>query len=143
MLKIVYSPCYGGFSVSEAGILRYAELKGIKLYVEKGKFGLNTYWTKPKEEIEGLLSEDEFYSATQEQRVRSNQLHTEHTICNRKFVRHDPILVQVIEELGDKASGQCAELRIFETESRMYRIDEYDGYESVATSYAEDDWVIV
>jgi len=142
-MKIVYSPCYGGFSVSEAGIKRYAELKGINLFVEHGKCGLNTYWTTPKDQIEGLLSEDKWYEATQEERVKSNQLHDLHTMCNRKFVRHDPILVQVVEELGDKASGDCAKLTVFETDSRMYRIDEYDGYESVATSYADDDWVIV
>lgn len=142
-MKIVYSPCYGGFSVSEVGILRYAELKGVPLYPEKGKWGFVTYWTKPKEEIEGLLEEDDFYSATTEQRIHSNKVSSENQICNRKFVRHDPVLVQVVEELGDAASGDCAKLRIFETDSRMYRIDEYDGNESVATSYADDDWVIV
>ena len=142
-MKIVYSACYGGFSVSEAGIMRYAELKGIKVYPEKAKYGLTTYWTKPKKEIEGLLPDDEFSGAPLEQRILSNKVHEENTICNRKFVRHDPILVQVVEELGDKASGDCAKLTVFETDSRMYRIDEYDGYESVATSYADDDWVIV
>lgn len=142
-MKIVYNACYGGFSVSEAGIMRYAELKGIKLYPEKGKWGLTTYWTQPKESIKGHLEEDEFYGATHEQRVYSNKVSSENQISNREFVRHDPILVQVVEELGKAASGDCADLKIFETDSRMYRIDEYDGYESVATSYADDDWVIV
>jgi len=142
-MKIVYSPCYGGFSVSEAGIMRYAELKGIKVYPEKAKYGLTTYWTKPKEEIEGLLQEGDFYTASQDERILSNKVSSENQICNRQFVRHDPVLVQVVEELGDKASGDCAKLTVFETDSRMYRIDEYDGYESVATSYADDDWVTV
>lgn len=142
-MKIVYNACYGGFGLSEAGILRYAQLKDLKVYPEKGKYGLVTYWTKPKEEIKGLLKEEDFYSATQEKRILSNKVSSENQICARQFVRHDPILVQVVEELGDKASGDCAKLSIFETDSRMYRIDEYDGYESVATSYADDDWVIV
>lgn len=142
-MKIVYNACYGGFSVSEAAMLRYAQLRGVKVYPEKGKYGLVTYWTTPKEEIKGLLKEEDFYSATQEARVFSNKVSSENQICTRQFVRHDPILVQVVEELGDKASGDCAKLSLFETDSRMYRIDEYDGYESVATSYADDGWVIV
>lgn len=142
-MKIVYSPCFGGFSLSESGIKRYAELKGLTLYPEKSKFGFTTYWTKPKEQIEGLLGEDEFYSASTEERIYSNKVSSENQISCREFIRHDPLLVQVVEELGDEASGDCARLRVFETDSRMYRIDEYDGNESVATSYSDDNWVIV
>ena len=50
---------------------------------------------------------------------------------NEEFERHDKRLVDVVEALGDKANGFCAKLAIAEIESRMYRIDEYDGYESV------------
>lgn len=56
------------------------------------------------------------------------------------FDRHDPILVQVVEELGDAASGFCACLRIAEIEGSLYRIDEYDGFESVETP-DEVQWV--
>ena len=57
--------------------------------------------------------------------------------------RHDPILVQVVEELGEEADGSCAKLRIEELpEGSAYRIDEYDGRESVMT--ADDyDWIRV
>jgi len=50
---------------------------------------------------------------------------------DRELPRHDPALVQVVEELGDEANGFCAQLRIEEIEGTKYRIDEYDGYESV------------
>ncbi len=50
MTKIVYNACYGGFGVSEAGMRRYAEIKGIDLYVEKDKDNsMVTYWTVPPE----------------------------------------------------------------------------------------------
>lgn len=58
----------------------------------------------------------------------------------RDLNRHDPYLVQVVEELGDAASGFCGALRIEEIEGSLYRIDEYDGYESVETPDAID-WV--
>jgi len=51
--------------------------------------------------------------------------------------RDDPILVQVVEEMGPKkASGNAARLRIHELpEGTLYRIDEYDGMENVMTQY--------
>ena len=56
------------------------------------------------------------------------------------FVRHDPYLVQVVEQLGtEAASGPYAELAIYELpEGTRYRIDEYDGMESVMT---QDDYI--
>lgn len=91
MTKIVYNACYGGFSVSEDFLNRYAELVG-----------------KPVEECH--VYED--------------------------FNRADPILIQVIEELGfEKASGCYAKLRFRELKpGTLYRIEEYDGYESVVTA---------
>ena len=44
--------------------------------------------------------------------------------------RHNPILAQVVEELGKKANGLGSDLRITEVFG-PYRIEEYDGFESV------------
>jgi len=53
---------------------------------------------------------------------------------DREIERNDPALAQVVEELGDRANGSHAELRIFEVSAgTLYRIDEYDGSESVMT----------
>ena len=92
MTKIVYNACYGGFSLSDAAIMRYAELTGLPL-TDKNKY-----------------------------------------IWRRDIRRDDPILAQVVEELGDQADGFCASLAIVELPvGTKYRIDEYDGYESVMT----------
>jgi len=56
--------------------------------------------------------------------------------------RNDPILVAVVERLKDAANGKSASLKIQEIPSGMkYRIDEYDGLESVVTP-DEYDWMI-
>ena len=48
--------------------------------------------------------------------------------------RADPMLVQVVEELGSDASDNCADLKIRNVPAgSLYRIEEYDGYESVVT----------
>jgi hypothetical protein len=48
--------------------------------------------------------------------------------------RADPALVQVVEELDDEANTRFSDLRITELPAgTKYRIDEYDGNESVCT----------
>jgi len=44
--------------------------------------------------------------------------------------RHDPALVQVVEQLGERANTRWSDLKIA-TVSGPYRIDEYDGSETV------------
>lgn len=47
------------------------------------------------------------------------------------LARHDPRLVQVVEDLGEEACGPFADLKIAELSGNRYFIDEYDGNESV------------
>ncbi|MCA2590205.1 MAG: hypothetical protein IM509_05495 [Microcystis sp. M31BS1] len=44
--------------------------------------------------------------------------------------RHDPILVSVVKQLGDRANGSFADLKVVEVQGR-YRINEYDGFETI------------
>lgn len=54
----------------------------------------------------------------------------------REVSRHDPLLLQVIEEMGDKANGQCAALKVVEIPADVdYVIEEYDGSEWVAEKH--------
>lgn len=52
--------------------------------------------------------------------------------------RHNPLLVKCVEELGDEASGACAQLEIETIEGNLYRIEEYDGMETVITPSNQD-----
>lgn len=104
MTKIVYNACYGGFSLSDEAARLYLDLKGWTYKEEKSKWG-STF------EVEEV---DNFY--------------------DRYIDRADPVLVEVVEKLGDKANGRCAKLRIEDIpEGTLYRITEYDGYEDIET----------
>ena len=46
--------------------------------------------------------------------------------------RHNEDLVSVVEELGKRANGDMSSLEVEEVEG-LYRIVEYDGYESLET----------
>ena len=56
--------------------------------------------------------------------------------------RHDKRLVEVVELLGENANGRYSELKIVEIESNLYRIDEYDGFESIETPDSLE-WIII
>lgn len=108
MTKIVYNKCYGGFSLSKKAVERYFQLMGWGLVVVKEEYGWEHYHRK--------YNGESFY------------------FYSRNLERDDPILVQVVEELGEDSYGECAELAIREVPvGTKYRIDEYDGKECVIT----------
>ena len=138
MTKIVYNACYGGFSLSDEAIMRYAEIKGITLYSSVSRFGLTNYYLCPPEEYERILAEESANPTASGRFARSNALY----FSDRDIERNDPALVQVVDELGDRANGSHAKLRIEELPAgTLYRIDEYDGIESVMTQDTYD-WKI-
>lgn len=52
---------------------------------------------------------------------------------DRDIQRDDPYLIQVIKELGDKANGSYAELKIVEIPADVdWIVEEYDGREWIA-----------
>jgi len=131
MTKIVYNACYGGFSLSHEAVMRYAEIKGITLYVKEQNWGGHSYATVPWDEYDRI--HEECHKEDNYRRV--NELY----FSDRDIERTDPALVQVVEELGAAADGDCANLQIKEIPAgTLYRIQEYDGYESVATQNSYD-----
>ncbi len=133
-MKVVYNSRHGGFSLSTEGIAAYAARKGITLYLEDSHYGLTVYWTVPADQRSGILRDDEWHTADMDARRKSNELYARMTLDDRSISRSDPELVAVVEAMGDAASGTHASLRIAEVETgKRWRIDEYDGAETVMT----------
>ena len=118
MTKVVYNACYGGFSLSTAAVLRERELSGNPKWADATLPG--EMYGDGSGPCKGFSSYDSVH-------------------IDNSFPRHDQTLVRVVEELGDKASGALAKLRIAEV-SGPYRIDKYDGSESVETPDSYD-WI--
>jgi hypothetical protein len=137
MVRVVYNRCYGGFSLSREACKRYWELQDKEVWIEDGKFSRFTVWLVPPEE---RVKQKNWSSMTMKEQNDYNKKYSEQTWYCRNVSRHDPILVQVVEELGDKANGDYAKLDIEEV-SGPYRIDEYDGYESVESPDSYD-WIV-
>ena len=118
MTKVAYNRCFGGFSLSRVAVLRGREISGDP------KWAGCMLKDEPYDDGSGVASDD------------FGHLDYNHS-------RTDPVLVQVIEELGRKADGMCAELAVAKiAPGTKYRIDEYDGRESVMTSSSYD-WVTI
>ena len=137
-MKLVINKCYGGFSLSEAAVKRYAEIKGVTLYLEYDKRFKSmppTYWTVPEservKELPGNWQDHSF-----EDRQEYNRKCTEQNIYDRDLPRDDKVLIQVVEELGEEADGSSAKLAIIEIPDGIdWIIDEYDGMERVEEAH--------
>ena len=138
MTKVVYNACYGGFGLSKEACQRYWDIKGQQVWIEDVQWGVTVWLVSPEDRIPSKEG-DAFYSMSMDERVAYNRAHSEQTWYDRNVDRHDPVLVQVVEELGKKANGDFANLQIDEVHG-PYRIDEYDGNESVMTS-GDYDWI--
>ena len=122
-MKIVINVCHGGFGLSEAAILRYADLAGFKLYMQKESY-MTHFYRIPVAEYEVIAEE----CRKSRDYTKSNELY----FTDRNIERTDTHLIQVVKEMGDTANGRCADLTIIEIpDGVQWQIDEYDGYESV------------
>lgn len=134
MTKIVYNACHGEYDLSHAAVLRYAEIKGITLYSRGSSSDYTQYFLCPPEEYDRINAEETSNPIGPDRYKRSNEMYFSYS-C---IARNDPALVQVVEELGEKANGRFADLQITELPAgTLYRIDEYDGFEYVMT---QDDY---
>ena len=107
-MKVVINSDFGGFGLSDEAIRKFAEKKGITLVEEKcGQFGHTNFYN-------GEISDENFFFESD-------------------IPRDDETLVEVVEELGNAASGLYASLKVVEIpENVNWYIQEYDGREHVA-----------
>ena len=137
-MKVVINACYGGFGLSHEAILRYAEIKGITLYVEPTNSALvpYNYYTVPKELRVKETPYKEFITMPLPERAAYNKRCSEESLYARAIPRDDPALVQVVEEMGRAADGDCARLEVVEIPDDVaWHIEEYDGNEHVAEDH--------
>ena len=144
-MKVVINACFGGFSLSPAATL-WLWLNGCK-GVEATH--VDEYWPPEKREEEArryptmgydasLTKWREYLAAGPSGKRDSHFLcvfspDEKYVLTTRSIPRDDPLLLKVIEELGDGADGACASLRAVEIPDDVkWQIEEYDGNEHVA-----------
>lgn len=134
MAKIVYNACYGGFGIS---------MKAAKFMAGRGHEMAKkelAEWGRRNEAVQAFIKTGKWPDTVCEIERSFLEIDAKYRKAASWFSsfseleRTDPLLVAAVEALGDKANGEYAKLRIRELpEGTLYRIDEYDGNESVMT----------
>jgi hypothetical protein len=110
-MEILINKCYGGYGLSDKAVRLYLTKKNIPIVVNRqysGKY--HTYY------VVGL----------------NNQF------CDHHISRTDPVIIEVVRELGAKANGSSAKLEIeLIPDGCKYWINEYDGMESIGDEWFE------
>ncbi len=138
-MKVAINNKYGGFSLSALAVQELAKLNNKPCYFfdyEKNPITLEEAETTfmffaysvPNPQDYKLNERDEdglFKSANERAELISLNTHPKN--------RHDPKLIQVIEQLGEKANAKFSKLKIVEIPDETdYVIEEYDGLEHIA-----------
>lgn len=139
MNKVVINTCYGGYGLSAKALAAIHALKhpGQPMYfyrrVECTPEGvLMEKCTSEDSHVSCVLSRD-FGESFVEPYKRQDNTPLDYQLEYERLPRHDKDLVKVVEDLGFEASGPYASLAIEEIDSDLYRIDDYDGEETVIT----------
>ena len=137
-MKVVINKCWGGFGLSDKAY-EWMNKKGIPIRKygpeKRGKDGL----VKREPKNEGKIIFDRMlspatmpsFTVAQEIKVLGRYWDT-WTRGNRAH----PLVVSVVEALGDKANGRHASLKVVEIPKGIkWHIEEYDGQEHIAEDH--------
>ena len=142
-MKLVINSCYGGFHLSPKALKRYLELKGKNAYFYKQtkykyKDGIDEF---TRIDNINAIKSDLFIDCTTIDYGKVTNTYPSSPFADCPITRNDKHLVQVVEELGEEANTTVSRLTIVEIENgRWYKIDEYDGYESIEYRDIDDEW---
>jgi hypothetical protein len=154
LCPIVINECFGGFGLSNKAITKYLRLKGITFIAIKKEHSIADYYINKNNIFDELFCCNcncDFNSCICENTtILDDFVHLKCT-CDSKNIdycrcisscyfsydeikRTDPILAQVVLELGSEAHDMCAKLSVkYFPKGTKYRINEYDGFESIET----------
>lgn len=143
MKKIVINKCYGGFGISPLAYKRIAEILGKEIYfidpitesqitrkqAEEKLFFLAYSVPNPYERGISTPDADGLYKT-------ANKISAELIIPDFDDDRSNPVLIQVVEELKDKANTRFSKLKIVEIPDDIeFEISYYDGMETVEETH--------
>lgn len=132
---IVINDCHGGFGLSAMAIERYHDIMNQPVWIETNRMCslVKTVWLVPPDQRVELPGPKEWQTMTDQEKLNYNDRYNNQVWSDRDLVRDDPVLLQVVRELGTKANAPVAKLKIVEIPASIeWQIEEYDGKEWVA-----------
>ena len=130
MKKVILSKCFGGFGLSKEAYELYAKKKGISVFhytQENLKKEIYTYATDDNRTFDFYFTKDFGDNV-----YISDEDFKEYFLNLDEKFREDKTLIEVVEELGEKANAFYSNLKIVEIPDDLdYVIDNYDGIETL------------
>ena len=130
-MKVILNKCYGGFGVSQKAYELYAKKKGIEIFAyklectndkpiyRKTDMGSSIFTITFTKDFGDYV---DLYDDNSEKYILE--------LCSNH--REDRVLIEVVEELGDRANSPFSKLVIVDIPDGMeYEIDDYDGVETL------------
>ena len=146
MAKVILNKNYGGFQVSAKAHKLYAERLGKELFYYVGEY-IRPNVVYKKVSYEDFVKKNTlfyFYSFKDlgDETIKDIVIQDEvETLDLDEHYREDPLLIQIVEELGEEASGYAGTLKVVEIPDELangnYMIDEYDGIETLHAKVEE------
>ena len=139
-MKVIINVCYGGFGLSSEAVKRAAQegAKCVSAIPVDQWFG--DEWPDKIDEFtkdlgDGYSCRDTSWG--EDILYRKGMIYTiKDTFDNKNEIRSDPVLVRIVEEMGEAASGYLGELKVVEIpDGTDFVISEYDGWEHIAESH--------
>ena len=107
-MKIVINRKHGGFGLSQEAVLLYGDKKNLNI----------------------IANQDEKIKTITHYHL--NEVKEENGFGEWEIERNDPVLVEVVEQLGDLANGHYSKLKVVEVPDDIkWYISDYDGIEEV------------
>lgn len=132
-MKVILNKCYGGFGISPEGYKLYCQKKNIPCYfyeavpLKDNRIGYKKI--KTPDHLDYCLTED--FGDSFESKAGENSEFKKMLYLDSEY-REDPVLIEVVEELGEKANGRYANLVVVDIPDGLdYVIDDYDGIETL------------
>ena len=130
-MKVILNKCYGGFGVSQEAYELYAKKKGIELFAYK----LEIVSGKPiykKTNTGSSIFTITFTKDFGDYIDLSDGISEKYILELRSNHREDPVLIEVVEELGERANSPFSKLVVVDIPDGMeYEVDDYDGVETL------------
>lgn len=145
MYEIVLNKCFGGFGLSPLALSELCKRKGVDCYVyvesntNKGEYIQTSPIDVPPSK--GFFTI--YINKDLGKVINVYDLSKEDYVDLGDYIpRHDKDLVEVVKKLGDDANGYCADLRVEKISSKLYKINDYDGSETIMVP-ENIDWIII
>ena len=133
-MKVVINRQYGGFDLSLLAKKRYLELQGKECYcyaIDEKNIFINHKVSTDSASVFSFVCTKDFGET-----MSGNEQMQECFFDCTKLDRNDPILISVVEKLGEKANTGLSTLKIVEIpDGTDYKIRDYGGMETVEEAH--------